>query len=181
MGRSAEGHISLECRPVTGEEAFSPPTAPGGTMTTPSKNDPDPFEYLKLFGIKSRNENNELRIAEEKGLTASQISTFCRMTTLSLDDLATVLRVSRRQINGRMRKGQFSAGEADILMSLGRIICEYFRLYPDIQDFWLLFLARSEEFQGRSAVDLSKTEIGRKRVFAHICRERDEYLEKMSK
>jgi hypothetical protein len=150
-------------------------------MTNPSKNGPDPFEYLKLFGIKSRNEKNELRIAEEKGLTASQISTFCRITGLSLDHLAIVLRISRRQINVRMRKGQFPAGEADVLISLGRIICEYFRLYPDIQDFWLLFLARSEEFQRRSALDLSKTETGRKRVFDHICRDRDEYLAKLSK
>ena len=150
-------------------------------MTTPLQNGPDPFEYLKLFGIKSRNEKNELRIAEEKGLTASHISTFCRITGLSLDDLATVLRISQRQINVRMRKGKFPAGEADVLMSLGRIICEYFRLYPDIQDFWLLFLAGSAELQGRSALDLSKTEIGRKRMFARICRDRDEYFAEMEK
>jgi hypothetical protein len=150
-------------------------------MAILSKNGADPFEYLKLFGIKSRNEKNELQIAEEKGLTASQISTFCRITGLSLDHLATVLRISRRQINARMRKGMFPAGEADILLSVGRIICEYFRLYPDIQDFWLLFLASSEEFQRRSALDLSKTEIGRKHVLAHICRDRDEYLAEMAK
>ncbi len=40
----------------------------------------------------------------------------------------------------------------------------------------MLFLERPEEFHGKSALDLSKTEIGRGRVLAQIHSERDDYF-----
>jgi hypothetical protein len=144
------------------------------------KNDSLNFDYLRLFGIKARNPKNELSIAESKGLKSSHISTLCRITGLSLDHIATVLNISRKQMNYKMNKGGISAKEADILLNIAKIISEYFRLYPDIQDFWLLFLAGREELNGKSALYLSKTEIGRGRVLEMICRERDEYLLRLS-
>ena len=93
-----------------------------------------------------------------------------------MDHIAIVLDISRRQINYKMRKGIFSAKEADILLNVAKIIYEFFRLYPDIQDFWLLFLAGRDEFNGKSGLYLSKTEIGRGRVLAQIHKERDDYF-----
>jgi predicted XRE-type DNA-binding protein len=140
------------------------------------KNNSQQFDYLRLFGIKDRNSINELSIAEVKGLKSLQITTLCKTTGLSLDHIATVLNISRKQINYKMIKGGISAKEADILLNVAKIISEYFRLYPDIQDFWLLFLAGREELNGKSALFLSRTEIGRGRVLEMICKERDEYL-----
>jgi DNA-binding transcriptional regulator YiaG len=150
-------------------------------MTSTSKNDTHEFEYLRLFGVKVRNSKNELLIAEVKGLKSTNISTFRRITGLSLDHIATILDISRRQINYKMRKGRFSAKEADILLNVAKIIYEFFRLYPDIQDFWLLFLAGRDEFNGKSALYLSKSEIGRGRVLAQIHKERDDYFKDISK
>jgi hypothetical protein len=150
-------------------------------MTISSKNDTHEFGYLKLFGVKARNPKIELLIAESKGLKSTHISTLCRITGLSLDHIATILDISRRQINYKMRKGIFSAKEADILLSVAKIIYEFGRLYPDIQDFWLLFLAGRDEFNGKSALYLSKTEIGRGRVLAQIHKERDDYFKEISK
>jgi hypothetical protein len=150
-------------------------------MTISSKDDTHEFEYLKLFGVKARNSKNELLIAEVKGLKSTNISTFCRITGLILDHIAILLDISRRQINYKMRKGIFSAKEADILLNVAKIIYEFFRLYPDIQDFWLLFLAGRDEFNGKSALYISKTEIGRGRVLAQIHKERDDYFKEISK
>jgi transcriptional regulator with XRE-family HTH domain len=145
------------------------------------KRDTQKYDYLRLFGIRIRNSTIELAIAESKGLKSSHISTLCRITGLSLDDIAVILNVSREQINNRMRKGEFSAREADILLNIAKIIYEFGRIYPDIEDFWLLFLAKRDEFQEKSALEISKTEIGRGRVFELICKERDDYFMSLSK
>ncbi|MGD0172861.1 MAG: hypothetical protein ABSC61_00290 [Anaerolineales bacterium] len=150
-------------------------------MTSASKAVTHEFEYLKLFGVKARNSKNELLIAEVKGLKSTHISTFRRITGLTVDHIAILLDISRRQINYKMRKGIFSAKDADILLNVAKIIYEFFCLYPDIQDFWLLFLAGRDEFSGKSALYLSKTEIGRGRVLAQIIKERDDYLQDISK
>jgi hypothetical protein len=150
-------------------------------MIITMKNDTQQFDYLRLFGIRARNPKNELSIAESKGLKSTQVLTFCRITGLSLDDIATILNISRRQINYKMHRGEFYTKEADILLNVAKIIYEFGRLYPDIQDFWLLSLARREEFHGRSALDLSKTEIGRGRVLGQIIEERDDYFRRISK
>jgi transcriptional regulator with XRE-family HTH domain len=150
-------------------------------MTNSPKNGIHQFDYLRLFGLKGRNFKHELLIAESKGLKSSNISTFCKNAGLSLDEIATLLHISRNQLNKKMRKGSFSAREADILLNVGKIVYEFFRLYPDIQDFWLLFLAGREDLHGRSCLDLSITEIGRGRVLAQIHKERDDYFKEISK
>ena len=150
-------------------------------MTNPLKNGIHQFDYLRLFGLKGRNSKHELLIAESKGLKSSNILTFCKNAGLSLDDIATLLQIARKQLNRKMRKGSFSAREADILLNVGKIVYEFFRLYPDIQDFWLLFLAGREDLHGRSCLNLSRTEIGRGRVLAQIHKERDEYFIEISK
>jgi hypothetical protein len=150
-------------------------------MTSTSKNDAHEFDFLRLFGLKGITSINELLIADSKGLKSSHVSTFCRITGLSMDNIATILRISRKQVDNKMRKGVFSAKEADILLSVARIVCEFFRLYPDSQEFWMLFLPDSEEFNDMQALDLSRTEIGKGRVLPQIHIEREEYLREFSK
>ena len=90
-------------------------------MTSISKNDAHEFEYLRLFGLKGITSINELLIADSKGLKSSHVSTFCKTTGLSMDNIATLLGISRKQVDNKMRKGIFSAKEADILLSVARI------------------------------------------------------------
>jgi hypothetical protein len=149
-------------------------------MSENEKKDTHALDYLRMFGIRGRTDWNELRIAEVKGLKASQIAAFCSFTGLTMANLATVLEISERQMNARMRKGALSPKEADILLGLAKVVFEFFRLYPDIQDFWLLFLARREELDGRIALDLCKTGIGRERVLTQVYKERDDYFKAIS-
>jgi hypothetical protein len=149
-------------------------------MSDNKKIDTLSYVYLRMFGIRGRNSLNELRIAEVKGLKASQIAVFCKFTGLTIDHLATVLDLSSKQMNEMLKKGIIPAKEADILLGLAKIVFEFFRLYPDIQDFWLLFLASREDLNGRSALELCKTGIGRERVLSQIHKERDDYFKVIS-
>ncbi|MGD0172860.1 MAG: antitoxin Xre-like helix-turn-helix domain-containing protein [Anaerolineales bacterium] len=145
-------------------------------MTSTSKNDPNEFDYLRLFGLKGITSINELLLADSKGLKSSHVSTFCRITGLSMDDIATIMGISRKQADNKMRTGVFSAKEADILLSVARIICEFFRVYPDNQDFWMLFLPDSEETNDMQSLYLSKTENGKGKALLQIHIEREDYL-----
>jgi hypothetical protein len=149
-------------------------------MTSTSKNDAHEFDYLRLFGLKGISSINQILVADSKGLKSSHVSTFCKLTGLSMDNIASILGISQKDVNNKIRKGLFSSKDADILLSVARIVFEFFRVYPDSQDFWMLFLTDSEEFNDMQALDLSKTEIGKGRAIPQIHIDRDDYLREFS-
>ena len=130
---------------------------PGGTAG-------GPHSYLGLLGLKSY-QTPELVERVKAGFAFKAFERLRQGLGLSTDELADLVRVSRRTLARRQKEGRLSSEESDRLLRVARVFAAALALFGgDAGAVRGWFATRAPALGGRTPLEVATTEIGAREV-----------------